>query len=259
VDGTLLNSRHELTPAVCLAVGEAARRGVQVVLTSARGPAGLRPIQQALGIWGTCVAFSGALRCRTSPGRPAAPMGGERMELDDARAAAQLGRELGVSIGWWDTEEWFVEAMDGPVTNEAEVIGVEPAVVDLSRLALAPFKLQCMAAMDQVDRLQALRMACPTSLAAAFSNPNYLELVRSGTDKGRGLVALGAQIGIAPGEMAAIGDGENDVGMLASVGLGVAMANAGPGVRAAAAWVTGSNDENGVAMAIERMRREGRI
>jgi Cof subfamily protein (haloacid dehalogenase superfamily) len=241
------------------AVHAAAGRGVEIVLCSARGPAGLQPVLRELGLRGHSVVFSGALRCRTAPGAAAEPLGGERMELALARAVALRGRELGVSVGWWDTEDWFVDARDGPIAYEAGVIQAEPRLADLGRLELAPFKLQCMVAMDRIDRLEALRDACPPGLAASFSNPNYLEVVRAGTDKASGLARLGEELGVALAEMAAIGDGENDLGMLVEVGLGIAMGNARPSVRAAAAWTTAANDEDGVAAAIERMAREGWI
>jgi Cof subfamily protein (haloacid dehalogenase superfamily) len=257
VDGTLLNSRHEITPEVCRAIRDVAEAGVQIVLTSARGPAGLQPILRELGIRGYSVAFSGALRCRTAPGEPVEPLGGERLDLADARAVVLLGRELGVSTGWWDTEAWYVDAKDGPVTYEAKVIEVEPMVADLAALEIAPFKLQCMVPMEGVDRLELMQDRCPLGLSASFSNPNYLEVVRLGVDKARGLARLGEAIGIALPEMAAIGDGENDLGMLKEVGIGIAMANAKPSVRAASTWVTTSNDEDGVAVAIGRLRMQG--
>jgi Cof subfamily protein (haloacid dehalogenase superfamily) len=259
IDGTLLNSRHELTPNVRSAVQEAGTRGVEIVLTSARGPSGLKIILRQLGIRGYSVAFSGALVCRTGPDQPAEAIAGDRMDLAAARVVAQRGRELGVSVGWWDFEEWFVPELDGPATYEAGVIGVPPIVRDLSRLEAPPFKLQCMTSMEHIDRLRALRDDCPEGLTGHFSNPNYLEVLSTGTDKARGLLRLGAALGIEPAQMAAIGDGENDLTMLKAVGLGVAVANARPSVQAAAAWITGSNDEDGVASAIERMQHEGRI
>jgi len=232
---------------------------VRIVLTSGRSPSGLRPIVRELGIVGYSVAFSGALRCRTFPDRPADSVSGERMDLLDAREVAVRGRELGVSVAWWDTEEWYVDAEYPPVVHEAGVIGLRPLVRDLSRLEIAPFKLQCMVGMEDIDRLQALRGSCPRTLGVSFSNSNYLEVVRAGTDKARSLARLGEQMGVSLSEMAAIGDGENDLPMLAEVGLGIAMANASPSVRGAAAWVTKSNDDEGVALAIERMRGEGRF
>jgi len=57
--------------------------------------------------------------------------------------------------------------------------------------------------------------------------------------------------------MVAIGDGENDLALLRLVGLGIAMGNASPAVQAAADWVTDTNNRDGVALAIERLRATG--
>jgi Cof subfamily protein (haloacid dehalogenase superfamily) len=181
------------------------------------------------------------------------------MGLGDAREVVLLGRKLGVSLGWWDTEAWYVDTKDEPVSYEARVIEVEPRVADLAHLQIAPFKLQCMVPREGVDRLKSLQKGCPAGLSASFSNPNYLEVVRRGVDKAGGLARLGEAIGISLAEMAAIGDGENDLEMIQEVGIGIAMGNAKPSVHAVASWVTGSNDEDGVALAIDRLRTQGFI
>ena len=71
-------------------------------------------------------------------------------------------------------------------------------------------------------------------------------------NKGAGLLALCGHLGIDPAQAMALGDGSNDLAMIQAAGLGVAMANADPAVLAAADYVTGSNDESGVAQAIEK-------
>ena len=90
------------------------------------------------------------------------------MELFAARAMALQGRALGVGVGWWDTEEWFVDVRDAPIGHEASVIRVEPIVRDLSSLEIAPYQLQCMVETDQLGRLRAPREACPAGPAASF-------------------------------------------------------------------------------------------
>lgn len=79
-----------------------------------------------------------------------------------------------------------------------------------------------------------------------------LELNAPGVDKGRGLLALAAALGLAPAQVMACGDGGNDLGMVRAAGLGVAMANAQDEVKAAANFITLSNNEDGVAAAVER-------
>ena len=75
--------------------------------------------------------------------------------------------------------------------------------------------------------------------------------------KGTGLVELGKCLGIQRDEIMACGDGNNDEAMLREVGFGVAMANATDFVKAAANYITGTNDEEGAARAIERFALKG--
>ena len=88
---------------------------------------------------------------------------------------------------------------------------------------------------------------------------NNLEVNPEGVDKGEGLIMLGKIIGIKPGEIMACGDGTNDLKMVQKVGLGVAMENAHEVVKKAANYITVSNEEDGVAKAIEKyvLTREG--
>lgn len=82
--------------------------------------------------------------------------------------------------------------------------------------------------------------------------PPPLQVLPLGASKGFGVGWLLDRLGVDPSAVLALGDGENDVEMLQLAGLGVAMGNAGPPALAAADAITASNDEDGVARAIER-------
>ena len=79
-----------------------------------------------------------------------------------------------------------------------------------------------------------------------------IEVNAAGVNKGTGLVNLGKILGIRREEIMACGDGDNDTIMLREVGFGVAMANAEEQVKEAADYITLSNEEDGVAEAIEK-------
>lgn len=81
--------------------------------------------------------------------------------------------------------------------------------------------------------------------------PHNLEVNRMGVSKSSGLKALGEILGISMASMMVCGDSENDIEMIRDAGLGVAMANSGEAVKAAAGFVTKSNEEDGVAYAIQ--------
>ena len=85
------------------------------------------------------------------------------------------------------------------------------------------------------------------------SDPQYYELLPPGTTKGRALEALASHLGIGLNETIAIGDHLNDVSMIEAAGLGVAVANAEQAARDAAGYITASNDDDGVALLIEKL------
>ena len=86
-----------------------------------------------------------------------------------------------------------------------------------------------------------------------------IEINAAGVNKGTGLVSLGRLLGIKRGEIMACGDGDNDLLMLKEVGFGVAMANAEEEVKKAADYITLSNEEDGVAEAIEKFALRGGV
>ena len=85
------------------------------------------------------------------------------------------------------------------------------------------------------------------------SEPYFLELVPQGIDKALSLSVLLENIGMTREEVIAIGDGYNDLSMIKFAGMGVAMGNAQEPVKKAADYITLTNDEDGVAEAIERI------
>lgn len=74
----------------------------------------------------------------------------------------------------------------------------------------------------------------------------------SGVDKGKGIHRLGELYGITADEIMALGDSQNDLDMLKAAGFPVAMANAVDEVKAVASYVTASNNDDGVAAAVEK-------
>jgi hydroxymethylpyrimidine pyrophosphatase-like HAD family hydrolase len=79
-----------------------------------------------------------------------------------------------------------------------------------------------------------------------------LEIVPEGVDKWVGAQRLIRHLGVPRELFMAVGDGMNDLGLVANAGVGVAMGNAVPAVKAAAAAVVSSHDEDGIVEAFER-------
>ena len=85
------------------------------------------------------------------------------------------------------------------------------------------------------------------------SNDHDFELVPDRVDKGRAMALIALLYGVPLGETAAVGDSENDLPMLKVAGLPVAMGNAVERVKEQCAFVTATNDEDGVARVLERL------
>jgi hypothetical protein len=255
VDGTLLTSRHEVTPGVAAAVRRAVDAGLHVVLASARPPSALLPVLRDLADPGgeppaAIIASQGALTGRYDRRAELTVLAREPMA---AAAALALVRALppGVSANWFSRERWLVERLDPLVEQEAAIVGVRPEIVDLAAERDGPDKVLLLAEREATGLLEGL--ALPAGLVAVASTPTHLEVTRAGVDKASALARLCARLGVAPAEVAAMGDGHNDLPLLAFAGIAVTPGNAAAEVLRAADIVTASNDEDGVAEAIAHL------
>jgi Cof subfamily protein (haloacid dehalogenase superfamily) len=258
VDGTLLTDELQITAATREAVRQVLSQDVQVVLASARGPNALYSIMAKLEIAGLAICYTGALTCRLYPDRHISleVVNEQRMALSSARIVLSNALELGISIGWFIGEHWYIPRWDQAIHHESVITEVTPIVdPDLMHFKDAPHKLQAIVGEPALlPRLNALARVLPSDCVGQFSYETYLEIIRQGVDKATALLALGQQLGIAPSEMIAIGDMDNDIAMLQMAGLGIAMGNAPVNVQAEADWVTDTNNRDGVAVAIERLK-----
>ncbi len=263
IDGTLLTSAKQISPATLVAVQDVARRGVHVVLASARSPHALRLLMAELGISGFAIAYTGALLCRLQPDPRTTTeiLVERRMLLPSARAVFLAARERGLSVGWYVGDIAYIAAWDAALRNEFAITRQQPIVApDLAGTGEAPHKLMCIAGEPRlVTELHLLANDLPEDSAGQFSHTTYLEVTRRGVNKGDALATLAQHLGIDLQETAAMGDQENDISMLQAAGVGIAMGNGIPSAQAAADWVTTTNDQDGVAVAIERLRTAGRI
>ncbi|MBI3963283.1 MAG: HAD family phosphatase [Deinococcus sp.] len=250
VDGTLLAPDHSITPRVRTAVARATEQGIKVALASARPPQGLVWLLAELGIGPPFVSFNGALVMGAS---------GQIVERHimvpgTAQQVLALAQQYHLTPNVYVGQQWYVPWMDELVAEEARAVHCQPtAVNDLEKL-LAPGveKLLLMGDPEQVVRCQeAAQARLGSQVAVARSYPTYLEVTSPGVGKGTGLRALARCLGIPLPEVMAVGDGQNDVDMITIAGLGVAMGHASEEVRAAARFVTASNDQDGLALAIE--------
>lgn len=90
------------------------------------------------------------------------------------------------------------------------------------------------------------------TVTPAFPDVQFVNITDSGSSKGRGLEALCSHQGISSEQVCAIGDGLNDISLLSTAGLAIAMQNAPDELKAVADYITGNVENFGVAEAIKR-------
>jgi Cof subfamily protein (haloacid dehalogenase superfamily) len=153
--------------------------------------------------------------------------------------------------------EWYVRRLDAPhVAREAQTVRFEPTVVDsFEQLGDAVAKI--VGVSDDLERVAETASAADERfgehISAARSQPYYLDVTHPQANKGSVAQYLSRTLQIAPEQIATIGDQPNDVLMFAHSGLSIAMGNADREVQRAARRVTASNDEEGFAVAVERL------
>jgi len=119
---------------------------------------------------------------------------------------------------------------------------------------IKPFKI-CVFDENQIkldEITQAIERNFEGTLRVSNSGFKGIEIVQSGYSKANGLDVLCRKYEIDPSEVVAIGDSYNDIEMVGFVGLGIAMGNANSALMEYAQYVTRSNDEDGVAFAVEK-------
>lgn len=253
VDGTLLSSAQELTPGVLKAVNAASDAGIDLMVATGK----------AVGPWTKNILpqlrspmpqlFLQGLYIQAPDG---SVIHSQTLPLDVIEQSIELADEFGVSFVMYTKDRVVCERRDehtdrlifyGEPTPEAVGSLMGPA----QRLEVHKVMFMGDDAMIQnMRRTVADTLKDRASITSALSG--MLEVLPAGASKGAGVALVLDRIGIRPENCMALGDGENDIEMLELVGLGIAMGNAGAKTKAAAQAVVGTNDEDGVAQAIQK-------
>ena len=133
-----------------------------------------------------------------------------------------------------------------------------PPVIEVADVAsLCPLPCVKVVGIAAEEHIRAMRATFEQRFAGKLyvtqSSFDLIEFLHPDVSKGHALQEIARSLDIAPEEIVAFGDNHNDIGMLRFTGLGIAMGNAHDEVKAAADYVTLSNAQDGVAIAIEEM------
>ncbi len=252
IDGTLLNSKHQISKKTKEKIQELEKREIPFIFVSARMPGGIRGFQEEIDSKNPIISYSGALI-----------LDGEgdiiysaSLDSEEARKIAKRVREIAstVSINPYSNDCWMTENKEEYwVAYESKVTGIIPKLVSLEEEAVwrGVHKILCMGEADQIAFLeQRLKKEFP-NMQISKSKDTYLEILSKDVSKSRAADILVKYYGIEREESIAFGDSDNDIDLLEYAGLGVAMGNSYDGVKEHADYVTDTNDEEGVWKVLE--------
>lgn len=257
LDGTLTNSKKEITARNRETLIRAQQQGIPLVLASGRPTYGIVPLADELRMnefGGYILSYNGGEIINWESKEM---MYENVLPNEVVPVLYECARANHLSILTYDGAEIVTENSQDPyVQKEAFLnkMAVRETNDFLTDITLPVAK--CLIVGDPKKLIPVESELCVRlqgKINVFRSEPYFLELVPQGIDKALSLDVLLKETGITRQEVIAIGDGYNDLSMIKFAGMGVAMGNAQEPVKKAAKLITLSNEEDGVAEAIEKL------
>lgn len=259
LDGTLNNDEKRITPKTLAALMDAQEQGIRLALASARPSPGLCRESNILRLQdygGILMSYNGGRIIDAGTGNV---LFETTMDQEKTRAVLRFLETLPVTPILDDGKQFYVRdkagyQVDYECKNNNMVCSEVENLADF--LPFAPVKILMSVQPGILPQVQAQISAyLPESLSVVQTAPFYLEVIPKCINKGQGILDICRALGISPEDVISFGDAENDIPMLQKAGTGVAMGNAADKVKAAADYITLTNNEDGIAAALEKLMK----
>ena len=261
LDGTLLTRKKELTAGNRAALEKAAENGVYIVPVTGRPLSGIPTQVMELDFIRYAITSNGAVTTDRACGKTIRERCMSRETAEKTLRAAQGERIIleyfTGGYGYHDsvTHELLWKKFENtPILRylEKSRIPVEDLYGRLRESRRGIENLSIMCPTPEVKESILSRVKGIEGIRIIYPWPTDLEITSMDADKGEALLSLAAGLGINREEVMAMGDGNNDLGLMNAAGVSVAMGNSSPEVLAAADFQTSDNEHDGVAEAISR-------
>lgn len=258
VDGTLLNDEREISKRTLAALLKVQQMGVRIVLASGRPTYGLMPLAKTLELGnygGFVLSYNG---CQIIKAQNGEILFERRINPEMLPYLEKKARKNGFAIFTYHDDTLITDSPDNEyIKNEALLNNLKIIREDEFSTAIDFAPCKCMLVSDKEKALIGLEQHWEKRLAGTLdafrSEPYFLEVVPCGVNKANTLGALLEHLGVTREEVIAVGDGVCDVTMLQLAGMGVAMGHSQDSVKVCVDYVTASNEEDGVALAVEKL------
>lgn len=269
IDGTLTNDKKQITPRTRDALKAAQASGAVLVLASGRANMGLTGFADVLDMRhhnGIFVCFNGAKALNYQTGEVYFQ---QTLTVDQGKRVLEHMQRFDVCPIYDKDDHMYLENAFFTITRGSEPWHIAEYEAHNNNYLLCEvannaefltWELNKILVAGQPEYLQEhwKEMAAPFEgeLSSMFTAPFYYEFTPLGVDKTRALKETFAALGIARDEVIAFGDAQNDQSMIEWSGIGVAMGNAVDEVKEVADYVTLSNNDDGIAAALEHFAEE---
>lgn len=252
LDGTLLDQQQQVPVVNREAIAAFRQAGGRIAFATGRIEAATAAYIKELNIVEPCILYNGARVVDPTTG---AVLWSRELPGGVAQQVANLlaSSALQFHAVYYSGGEACVREITPPVAEYAAKERIELHVDPALSVVRGPVtKVLMIGPEAKRDQLHDLLQTKLDGIHLVSSEPTYLEVLPEGCNKGEALRWLSGELGFQLEETLAIGDNMNDFEMLQTAGLGVAVANAVPGLHAAADAVVKPGPVGGVAEAIER-------
>lgn len=259
IDGTILDDQHQVDSKLTDMIPLLNREKIPFVLASARSPLGMEPIARELGLGDNPLAcYNGALIIKGDP-QAYETIIEHPLDKKEIRTFLELVKAKfpSVSINLYSGKDWIADRLDKWVQVEANITGEQPMIQNVLMPVLdVLMPVHKLLLIDQAPVIQKLHDYLQTldfpKTAFYLSKENYMEVTAKHVSKEQALYEIAQHYQVPLEQVMTIGDNFNDLPMLQLAGLGVAMGNAPEAVKTEVKAVTKSNNEHGVAEAVEK-------
>ena len=257
LDGTLNNDQKVITEKTKAALMAAQKEGIRLALASARPSPGLfkeRDILRLQDYKGILMSYNGGRIVDAETGKV---LFETSMDLEETKQVLRKLESLPVTPILDDGVQFYVADKNG-YKVDYECKNNNMVCSEVGNLAeflnFAPIKILMSVQPEELPQVQKeIAAFLPESLTVVQTAAFYLEVIPKVINKGQGIRDICKVLGLSTEEVISFGDAANDIPMLREAGMGVAMGNAAEPVKAAANMVTLSNNEDGIAAALEKL------
>lgn len=249
IDGTLLNSKHQLTDRTKKALKNAYNSGYLLALSSGRCIDGLKVIRDEIQIPLIQVSINGAYVVSEDNKLISESV----IEAFTIKEIKKLINSYNLDLMYFSKNMWAVEKYGELYDYEYSVVKADGIIAPIEKYIDA-VPIHKMLAYGNTSNTKAFIKEATTlfpNLNIVSSSPFYVEINTSTADKGKGILDTSKYYGVDISNTYAFGDYDNDLAAFKAAGKSIAMANSSKAILEIADVVTLSNDEDGVAYFIE--------